>query len=144
MAVLTTTILPADTNSYGNVFGGHLVALLDKTGSITASRHSHRNVVTASIDRVDFIAPVKLGDIVTVTTRLNHVGRTSMEIEADVEAENRLTGERVRACNALLTFVAIGPDGRPTEVPRLEATTEDERRRDEEGRRRAAERRQRG
>jgi acyl-CoA hydrolase len=144
VAVLTTTILPADTNAYGNVFGGHLVALIDKTGSITASRHARRNVVTASIDRVDFIAPVKLGDVLTVTTFLNHVGRTSMEVQAEVEAESRLTGERAHACSALLTFVAIGTDGRTVPVPRLDLSTADERRRDEEGRARSEDRRRRG
>jgi acyl-CoA hydrolase len=143
IAVSTTTVLPADTNAYGNLFGGHLVALIDKTGSITASRHARRNVVTASIDRVDFIAPVRLGDVLTVTTRLNHVGRTSMEIQADAEAESRLSGERLHACTALLTFVAIGPDGRPVTVPRLTLETADDRRRDDQGRQRAAERRDR-
>jgi len=138
LAVHTTTVLPADTNAYGNIFGGHLVALIDKTASITASRHAHRNVVTASIDRVDFRSPVRLGDIVTVTARLSYVGRSSMEIGVEVMAENRLTGQSVGACSALLTFVAIDEAGRPAAVPRLTLTTDDERARFEAGRLRAA------
>ena len=141
LAVLTTTVLPADTNLYGNVFGGHLVALIDKTASITASRHARRNVVTARIDRLDFVAPVRLGDILTVSSRLNYVGRTSMEIGATVTSENRLTGRTALACSALLTFVAIDDASRPAEVPRLTLETADDRERFEAGRARAQARR---
>ena len=119
VAVLTTTLLPADTNLFGNAFGGHLVALIDKTASITASRHARRNVVTASIDRLDFVAPVRVGDILTVESRLGYVGRTSMEIKVTVTSENRLTGATALACTAFLTFVAMDSDGRPTAVPPL-------------------------
>ena len=121
-AVMTTPVLPADTNSYGNIFGGHLVALIDKTASITAARHARRNVVTASIDGVDFHRPIRLGDIVTSRARLTHVGRSSMEIEVVVTTESRTTEEQSHACSALLTFVAVDASGRPTPVPRLETT----------------------
>ena len=141
VAVLTTTVLPADTNAYGNVFGGHLVALIDKTSSITASRHSRRNVVTASIDRLDFLEPIRLGDILTLRSWMNYVGRTSMEIEVDVTTEDRLTGVSHRACSAFLTFVAIDDQGRPARVPPLRLETDDERARFEAGRRRAEDRR---
>jgi acyl-CoA hydrolase len=137
VAVHTTTVLPADTNAYGNLFGGHLVALVDKTASITASRHARLNVVTASIDRVDFHQPVRLGDILTVESRLTYTGRTSMEIETLAWAENRITGDRVHACHALLTFVAIDEEGRPAEVPPLQPRDDAERRRFEAGRARA-------
>lgn len=137
VAVHTTTVLPADTNAYGNLFGGHLVALVDKTASITASRHARRNVVTASIDRVDFHQPVRLGDILTVESRLTYTGRTSMEIEAHAWAENRITAMRVDACHALLTFVAIDDSGRPVEIAQLVPKDDAERRRFEEGRERA-------
>jgi acyl-CoA hydrolase len=141
LTVHTTTVLPEDTNAYGNLFGGLLVALIDKTASITASRHAHRNVVTASIDRVDFIAPVRLGDILTLTARLNYTGRTSMEIEAEAGSESRTTGERAVACRAFLTFVAIDDAGHPTPVPALERTTDAERTRFEQGHARAEARR---
>lgn len=137
----TTTVLPEDTNAYGNLFGGHLVALIDKTASIAASRHARRNVVTASIDRVDFHAPVRLGDILTIESRLNYTGRTSMEIAAVAWAENRITGDRVHACEALLTFVAIDTDGHPTPVPQLLPVTDEDRLLFERGRERAAARR---
>jgi acyl-CoA hydrolase len=139
--VHVTTVLPADTNAYGNIFGGHLVALIDKTASITASRHARRNVVTASIDRVDFLQPVRLGDIVTITSRLNYVGRTSMEIGVEAVSEDRLSGEKARACSALLTFVAIDRNGRPAEVPPMRLEDDAERARFDEGRARAAARR---
>lgn len=141
LATHVTTVLPADTNAYGNIFGGHLVALIDKTASITASRHARRNVVTASIDRVDFLEPVRLGDIVSVLARLNHAGRTSMEIGVEVTSEDRLTGERRRACSAVLTFVAIDRNGKPAPVPPLELRDDAERQRFEDGRARAASRR---
>ena len=141
VAIHTTTILPADTNAYGNLFGGALVALIDKTASITASRHARRNVVTASIDRVDFLQPVRLGDILTLTARLNWAGRTSMEIGVEAHAENRIDGSGMLACSALLTFVAIGDAGRPVPVPRVLAATDEELRRHEEGRLRSEARR---
>ena len=141
MQTRTTTVLPADTNAYGNLFGGALVALIDKTASITASRHSRRNVVTASIDRVDFLLPVRLGDILTVTARLNWTGRTSMEIGVEAHAENRIDGHQVLACSALLTFVAIGDAGRPVPVPPVAPASDEDRKRVEDGKRRAAARR---
>jgi acyl-CoA hydrolase len=141
VALHTTTVLPEDTNAYGNLFGGHLVELIDKTASITASRHARRNVVTASIDRVDFHAPVRLGDILTLETRLNYTGRTSMEISALAWAESRTTGARVKACEALLTFVAIDEQGRPTPVAPLAPEGADEERLFAAGRARAEARR---
>jgi len=141
LTVHTTTVMPEDTNAYGNLFGGLLVALIDKTASITASRHAHLNVVTASIDRVDFIAPVRLGDILTLTARLNYTGRTSMEIEAEAYSESRITGERAHACSAFLTFVGIDDAGHPTPVPPLEPVTDAERARFEQGHARAVARR---
>lgn len=140
-AVLTTPVLPADTNSYGNIFGGALVALIDKVASITAFRHARRNVVTASIDRLDFHEPVRLGDILTLRSWLNYVGRSSMEVEVDVTTEDRLTGASHRACSAFLTFVAVGDDGRPTPVPRLTLQGEEQESRFEAGAQRCQERR---
>jgi acyl-CoA hydrolase len=138
---MTTTVLPADTNAYGNIFGGALVAMIDKTAAVTAVRHARINVVTASIDRVDFFSPVRLGDVLTVSARLNWVGRTSMEVGVDVETEDRLTGRRARACNALLTFVAIGSSGTPVPVPPLLVSTADDRLRFDAGLARAQARR---
>jgi acyl-CoA hydrolase len=140
-AATTTPVLPADTNSYGNIFGGALVALIDKLASISAFRHARRNVVTASIDRLDFHEPIRLGDILTLRSWINFVGRTSMEVEVDVTTEDRLTGVSHRACSAFLTFVAIDDHGHPTQVPGLRLDDEDERARFEAGRRRAEARR---
>lgn len=143
IATTTTTVLPADTNAYGNLFGGALVALIDKVASITASRHARRNVVTASIDRVDFLAPVRLGDVLTLRACIHDAGRTSMDIGVEVTAEDRLTGRRVHACSALLIFVAIGDDGQPVPVPPVAAVSPDEKGRQEQARVRAQARRER-
>lgn len=137
----TTVVLPEDTNHYGNLFGGRLLAIIDKAAYVCATRHSRRNCVTASLDRVDFLAPVREGFFVTVHGRLNFVHRSSMEIGVRVEAEDPLTGRRTNPCNALLTFVALGDDGRPVEVPLLQTPTEEDRALFEEGRRRLEARR---
>jgi acyl-CoA hydrolase len=141
-AVLTTPVLPADTNAYGNIFGGALVALIDKVASITAFRHARRNVVTASIDALDFHEPVRLGDILTLRSWLNYVGRSSMEIEVDVTTEDKLSGASHRACSAFLTFVAVDETGRPTPVPRLRLQGEEQESRFEAGAERCRQRRQ--
>lgn len=133
---VTTLVLPEDTNHYGNLFGGRLLAMLDKAAYICATRHCRLNCVTASIEHVDFLAPVKEGFFVTLLGRINFVHRSSMEIGVEVEAENPLTGERSNPCNAILTFVALGDDGRPTEVPLLRLRSRDEKRRWDEGRKR--------
>ncbi|MEM7247622.1 MAG: acyl-CoA thioesterase [Acidobacteriota bacterium] len=141
-AILTMPVLPADTNTYGNLFGGQMVAWIDKVASITAFRHARQNVVTASIDHLDFLAPVHLGDILTLRSALNYVGRSSMEVEVEVVTENRLTGATQQACRALLTFVAIDENERPSPVPRLDLQTDDERRRYQQGLERCQRRRE--
>lgn len=135
-ASVTHVVLPEDTNHYGNLFGGRLLAMLDKAAYITAARHCRLNCVTASIERVDFLAPVKLGFFVTLTARMHFVHRSSMEVGVRVTAENPLTGRTCNPCNAVLTFVALGDDGKPAEVPELQLETEEDRRLFEEGRER--------
>ncbi len=127
--VLTTLVLPADTNNYGHIFGGRILALADKVAAMTAIRHSRLPVVTASIDRVDFIRPVKSGMIGIMTGEINATFRSSMEIGVTVEAESPLTGSRVNACRALITIVAIDQDGRPIPVPPVEFESDEQRER---------------
>ncbi|MGH7620899.1 MAG: acyl-CoA thioesterase [Gemmatimonadaceae bacterium] len=119
--------------------------MMDKCAAIAAFRHSRANVVTASIDRVDFREPIYLGDLVVMQASVNFVGKSSMEVGVRVEAENLLTGRRRHTNSCYLTFVAVDSNGRPIEVPLLEPETEDERRRNaaaRERRRRRLEERQ--
>ena len=118
-----------DANLLGNVHGGILMKLVDEVGGIAAARHAQRPVVTVAIDSVTFISPIRVGDLVVLTATLTWVGHTSMEVEVHVEAENLFTGERTHTNSAYVVYVALDDDGRPNEVPRLIAQTEEQRRR---------------
>jgi acyl-CoA hydrolase len=133
-------VLPQDTNALGTIFGGRIMEWMDIAASIVAMRHCRRVAVTVSMDALDFIAPVKLGDIVILKASVNFVHKTSMEIGVRVEAENPRTGIRRHTSSAYLTFVALDDSGKPTPVPELECRTPDEKRRFDEGRRRREER----
>lgn len=128
--------MPQHVNNLGNVFGGVVLAMVDRVAAVAAMRHAGRPCVTASIDRVDFREPILSGELVTCHAQVNYVGRTSMEVEVRVEAENLLTRE-VRHTNlCYLTFVAIDEDGKPVPVPPLRLEGEDEWVRFHEGERR--------
>ena len=137
---MTELVHPGDTNPMGNIFGGKVVSLMDVACAIAAMRHCRRPVVTASIDRVDFISPIKTGYIVSLLAAVNFTARTSLEVGVRVESENPMTGERRHTASAYLTFVALDDLGHPTPIPPLAPESEDERRRFEAGRRRREER----
>ena len=122
-------MMPQHANNMGHVFGGVILSMMDKTAAIAAFRHSRLSVVTASIDRVDFREPVRLGDLVVMKASVNYAGRTSMEVGVRVEAEDLLTGRRRHTNSCYLTFVAVDRNGRPIEVPEVKPETEDEVRR---------------
>lgn len=122
-------MMPQHANNLGHVFGGVILSMMDKAAAISAIRHARRNVVTASIDRVDFREPVRVGDLVVMHASVNYVGRSSMEVGVRVEAEDLLTGNRRHTNSCYLTFVAIDKDGRPVEVPLVMPETPDEKRR---------------
>ncbi len=126
--VLTQIMLPQDTNSAGNVHGGTIMKLADNAAFVVASRHCRTNVVTASVDRIDFLAPVYIGDLLTLKARLNWTGHASMEIGIKIEAEDLFTGKVRHVATALLTFVALDERGRPKPVPPLIPETEEDRR----------------
>jgi len=132
--VMAQLMIPQDANPAGNVHGGVVVKIIDEAAGAVAVRHSRTNVVTASIDRMDFHTPVFVGDLLFVKASLNYVGRTSMEIGVRVEAENLLSGEIRHAASAYLTYVALDPNGTPREVPQLILETDEERRRNREAR----------
>lgn len=110
-------MMPHHANNLGHVFGGVMLSMMDKTAAIAAFRHCRLNVVTASIDRVDFREPIHLGDLVVMKASVNYVGRTSMEVGVRVEAEELLTGRRRHTNSCYLTFVAVDRNGRPIEIP---------------------------
>ncbi|HTE46981.1 MAG TPA: acyl-CoA thioesterase [Gemmatimonadaceae bacterium] len=122
-------MMPEHANNMQHVFGGVVLAMMDKCAAISAFRHSRAAVVTASIDRVDFREPIHLGDLVIMQSSVNLAGRSSMEIGVRVEAEDLLTGHRRHTNSCYLTFVAVDRNGRPIEVPELKPETEDELRR---------------
>lgn len=130
---LTMFMQPEHSNSLGNVHGGVLLKLCDECGGIVAARHARRPAVTVTVDRVTFLHPVLLGRLVLVHGRITWVGRTSIEVELRVEAENLLTGERTHTNSAYFVYVALDSDRRPTPVPGLLLETEEDRRRFAEG-----------
>jgi acyl-CoA hydrolase len=131
-------VLPGLTNVHGGIFGGILMQWIDIAGAIAASRHSGKPAVTASMDRLHFMRPVRLGAVVIIQAQVNFVAHTSMEVGVRVFTEDFQTKARVQATRAYLTFVAVDPEGKPTRVPALVLETDEDRRRAEDaGRRRA-------
>jgi acyl-CoA hydrolase len=119
----------AEANTAGNVHGGVILHLCDEVAGIAAVRHSGCRVVTAAMDRMTFLHPVYVGNLVTVKATVNAAWRTSMEVGVRVEAENVRTGEVTHTSTAYLTMVALDEDGRPSAVPPVEPETADEQRR---------------
>lgn len=134
--VMAQMMIPQDANPAGNVHGGVVVKVIDEAAGVVAARHARSNVVTASIDRMDFHTPVFVGDVLFVKANLNLVGRTSMEIGVHVDAENLMSGEVRHAASAYLTYVALDGEGKPREVPPLILETDEERRRNSEAQQR--------
>ena len=108
-----------DANSYGNVHGGAIMRMVDEAAAIVAVRHAHHPVVTARVERFDFLKPAYIGDVVTVDCVMNYVGRTSMEVGVEVMAEDLMTGEIRKVASSQLIYVAIDEQGRPAPVPPL-------------------------
>ncbi len=136
---MTQLMGPQDANLFGSVFGGVVLAAVDKIAYVCAARHAGRACVTVSVDQVDFRSPIRIGEIVTLRASVNAVGRTSLEVGVQVVAES-VTGGRERHTNSCyVTMVAIDDEGRPAPVPRLRLETPEEWRRyhDAEERRRA-------
>lgn len=129
-----------DANSAGFVHGGTVMKLCDEAAGLAAIRHSRRRVVTAAVDRMTFMVPVNVGELVSFRATVNAVWRTSMEVGVRVEAENPLTGECRHTSSAYLTMVALDEDGQPVAVPGLEVTSPEQERRQREAQVRRANR----
>ncbi|MGV9198014.1 MAG: acyl-CoA thioesterase [Promethearchaeia archaeon] len=129
-------MLPEHANAAGNVHGGTIMKIIDNAGGIVAQRHTHMNVVTASVDRIDFLSPSYIGNLVFAKASLNYTGNTSMEIGVRVEAESLETGTHTRIASAYLTYVALDKNDEPTQVPEVIPKTPEEKRRFREAKQR--------
>ena len=121
---LTDLVLPSETNPIGNMFGGELLARMDRAASIAARRHSRQIVVTVSVNHVAFNKMIPLGSVVTVEAQISRAFRTSMEVYIDVWLEDRKSGKRTKANEAIFTFVAVDEQGRPMAVPEIKPETQ--------------------
>jgi acyl-CoA hydrolase len=126
---MTQIVLPSDANALGTVFGGKVMQWIDVAAAVAARRHALGTVVTASMDSLQFIEPVQLGDVVVLYGMINRAWRTSMEIGVRVECEKASDGRRLHAASAYLTFVALDEEGRPRTVGPLQPQSDDEKRR---------------
>jgi uncharacterized protein (TIGR00369 family) len=129
---MVQVMMPQDANPAGNVHGGIIMKLIDTAAGVVAGRHSRKNTVTASIDKLEFHNPVFIGDVLFLKASINMVGNTSMEIGVRAEAENPITGAIRHTASAYLTFVALDENGKPANVPSLVPESDDEKRRNRE------------
>jgi len=127
---MTELVMPTDANNLGSAFGGRIVQWMDLAGAVAARRHARMPVVTAAIDQLTFLAPVRVGHVAVLHAHVNAAFGASMEVEVEVLDEDPDTGVRRRCCDAFLTFVALGADRKPAPVPPLVPETEQERRRE--------------
>ena len=117
---------PEHANNLGNVHGGWIMKLVDEAGALACMRHAQRRVVTVAIDSMIFRQPIRIGDLIILNAEVTYTGRTSMEVEVQVQAENPITDERTHTNTAYLVYVALDDDGNPVPVPALKTETEEE------------------
>ncbi len=129
LSITTKVVLPNDTNTMGNLFGGQLLAWMDVISSVSAHRHCRRVVVTASVNNVSFQQPIQHSSIVTLEAKVSRAFTSSMEVFVDVFVEDHYTGKRIKCNEAIYTFVAIDQNGSPIQVPELIPETEEEKKR---------------
>ncbi len=126
---MTEIVLPQHTNALGTVFGGVVMSWADIAAACAAMRHTRKAVVTASMDALHFLAPIKLGWIVSIKARVNQTWNSSMEVGVRIEAENPLTSEHYHTASAYVTFVAVDQHGKPISVAQIKPETEADKRR---------------
>lgn len=127
--VMSRFMVPQDTNPYGSIHGGVIMKNIDEAGAVAAIRHCRQNAVTASIDRLHFLRPVYVGELVFFKANVNMTGRSSMEVGVRVEAENLYSGEVRHVASAYITFVSVDQKGSPIPVPPLVLENEEDERR---------------
>ena len=128
-ATVARVMMPQDANIAGNVFGGTILKMVDEIAYVTATKHARANIVTASLDKMSFLSPVHIGDLVTVKAKVNAVWRSSMEIGVRVEAEDPRVGSVRHTGSSYVTLVALDPSGKPCVIPELVLETADDERR---------------
>ena len=138
--ILSMQMLPVDANPMGNVHGGTILKLMDTAAAVAAMRHARTNVVSASIDRMDFYHPVYVGNLLILKASVNYAGRTSMEVGVRIEAEDLKTGKVTHTGSSYVTYVALDEMGKPNPVPQLIPETAEENRRWREGKERREQR----
>jgi len=141
--IMHELILPNDTNLLGNVLGGRVMHLMDMCAAMSAYKHARTAVVTASVDRLDFLAPAKMGEIMILKSSVNYTGKSSMEVGVRIESENPKTGDIYHTSSAYLTFVSLNKNGKPSRVDEIVQENDIEIRRFNEGKIRHEERKQR-
>ena len=141
--IMHELVLPNDTNLLGNVLGGRVMHLMDMCSAMSAYKHARTAVVTASVDRLDFLAPVKMGEIMILKSSVNYTGKSSMEVGVRIESENPKTGHIHHTSSAYLTFVSINENGNPQRVDDIKPENDIQNRRFEEGKIRHEERKHR-
>ncbi len=127
-SIMTQLIFPQDTNHHGTMFGGKVMEYIDKLAAIAGMRHAQGQVVTASSDSLDFLAPIRLGEVIEVEAFVTWTHKSSMEIYVKVQSENLYSGERRTTVTSFLTFVALDASGKPTPVPEVYPETDEEKR----------------
>jgi uncharacterized protein (TIGR00369 family) len=125
---LSQLMHPEHANMLGHVHGGWIMKLVDEAGALACMRHAQKKVVTVAIDSMTFREPIRIGDLIILNAEVTYTGRTSMEAEVQVIAENPITGKQIHTNTAYLVYVALDDEGKPTPVPPLLAETEDEKR----------------
>lgn len=123
-AELIETLLPKDTNSYGNIFGGVIMSIMDKTAGVVCWRYARKRVVTACAQRITFHTPINVGEVIYSRATIIHVGRSSMEVEVEVETENVMDGNKHLAASGIFTMVAVDENWHPSQVPSWQPVTE--------------------
>jgi len=131
---------PEHANNLGHVHGGWIMKLVDEAGALACMRHAQKRVVTVAVDSMVFREPIKIGDLVILNAEVTYTGRTSIEAEVQVVAENPITGERTHTNTAYLVYVGLDDDGRPTAVPALVTETKEEKQRMDQAKKRQAHR----
>ena len=141
--IMHELILPNDTNLLGNVLGGRVMHLMDMCAAMSAYKHARTAVVTASVDRLDFLAPAKMGEIMILKSSVNYTGKSSMEVGVRIVSENPKTGDIYHTSSAYLTFVSLNENGKPKRVNDINPENDNEIRRFNEGKIRHEERKER-
>ena len=131
--IMHELVLPNDTNILGNILGGKVMHYMDICAAMSAYKHARTPVVTASVDRLDFLAPAKMGDIICLKSSVNFTGSASMEVGVRIESENTQTGNKKHTASAYLTFVSLDENNNPKKVQEVKPESKEEKRRFNEG-----------